>query len=90
MEASAFEKSVTGFAYSASGMATLLLTPLFVQWFLERITVYLSNDVPLSVAQWGAWLFIVLAVVLAFFFINMHLQLSVRLLLRASARRGGF
>ena len=90
MQASAFEKSVTGFAYSASGIATLLLIPLIIRLCKGNIATYLSHEFPPNIAQWGAWVFIVLTVILAFFFINMMLQLGVRMMLCVSARRGGF
>lgn len=88
-QTSSLQKSVSGLAYSASGMAVLFFIPNMIRWFRDDVAAYLGRDIDQSIAVIGSWLFIVLAVLFTFFALSMLLQFLVRLLFRASSRRGG-
>ena len=88
-QTSSLQKSVSGLAYSAAGMAVLFLIPNMIRWFRGDVASYLGHDLGQDIAMVGSWIFIVLAVFFIFFALSMLLQFFVRLLFRASSRRSG-
>ncbi len=87
---SALEKAVSGFAFTASAMATLFLIPVVVRLFRGHVVDYLSQDIGRQFAEWGSWGFVALAVACLFFCISIVLQFGIRLLFRSSAKRGAY